>query len=411
MRPHIGAKKLVAATAVLGVGAASVIMLTSGAAQASSKYGYSGFAHGTYAYVPIADSGPEVSSFFGCTRKVGMHDQNKAASATASGAALAHSVKTDTQSHNDSRGDGTTSTAEAVDVKLGSLLKLTGVQTYSRAVAKNGNFETTAGTRFASVQVGNVKLPALLQPRANTKLGVPGLGYVVLNRQVFSKNSEGATASSAAVLIHATVKNPFLKKGSTVAVLLTKAEVGGPAIGMLRGEAWNTRVRVGNLVKSDPTSLQRGCTGTEGKVVRVSAASVTLPGLAQVRGASTFRSGVMRPDLVAGWMKAESAGVNLGNGKVKIGAITAKAEASKKANGETKTSWNSEILELSVNGKAVPVPKGPNQKMGVPGLGTITFNAVKQQKGYVSVTAIVVWVKALNTTVEIGHAESGVFSN
>ena len=65
---------------------------------------------------------------------------------------------------------------------------------------------------------------------------------------------------------------------------------------------------------------------------------------------------------------------------------------------------------LSINGKAVPVPKGPNQKIDVLGLGTITFNEVKQQKGYVSVTAIVVWVKALNTTVEIAHAESGVFS-
>ena len=43
------------------------------------------------------------------------------------------------------------------------------------------------------MQIGNVKLPALLQPAANTKLGVPGLGYIVLNRQVVSKNSEGAT--------------------------------------------------------------------------------------------------------------------------------------------------------------------------------------------------------------------------
>jgi hypothetical protein len=319
-------------------------------------------------------------------------------------------VKTTTDTHNDGRGDGTTSRATAVDVKLGNLLSLTGVESWSRAVSKNGKFQTSAGTKFAAIKIGGVKIPALLNPSANTKVGVPGLGYIVLNRQVFEKTDQYASASSAAVLIHSTVKNSFIPKGATVAVLLNKATVGGAAPAMLRGKAFMTQARVGDLVKSNPTSLQVTCTGTNGKVLTDSVAGVTLPKLAEVRAATTYKAGVLRPDLTSGWMKAETAGVNLGDGKVKIGAVSAKSTATKTASGKTTTSWNTEILSLVINGKAVPVPKAPNQKMDVLGLGTITFNKVRQQKGYVSVTAIEVYVKALNTVVDIAHAESGVFS-
>jgi hypothetical protein len=408
VRPRIGAKKLVAIGGVLAVGITSAVLVTSGAAQASSSYGYSGYAHGTYVSMPIADSGPQVTSILSCTRRAGLHAENNAASAKASGDTIAHSVRTSTDTHNDARGDGTTSTGSADEVQLGALLELKGVKTFSRAVSKNGVFETTAGTTFSAVKIAGVPVPALQNPKANQKVDVPGLGYVVFNRQVFTKTGESASSSASAVLIHATQLNPYFEKGSTVAVLLTKAEVGGSTVAMLTGKTYLTQTRVGDMVKSGPTSFQVTCVGTDGKVVEVDAAGVTLPKLGQIGAGKTSKSGVIGA-APSGWMKAEIANGNLGDGKVKFGNVLAKATASK-VGGKVSTSWVTEFSSMIVDGKVIPVPKGPNQKYDVPGFGTITLNQVKQGKNGVSVTAMVVYVKALNTTMEIAHAEAGVGS-
>lgn len=404
-------KKLVAATAVLGAAAASVVVMTSGAAQASEAYGYAGYSHGTYVYSGLANSGPQVSSFFGCTRNEKIVKENKAATAKAGQDTLAHSVRTITYTHNDERGDGTTSQGYAADIKLGAELEITGVTSYSRAVAKDGKFVTTAGTKIAGIRIGGVKVPMLLDVAPNTKLEVPGIGYILLNRQWYEKDANSASAASAAVLIHSTVKNAYLPKGASVAVLLTKAVVGDAPKSVLRGKAYESRVRVGDLVKSDGTSLQTArCFGTGGKTINDSVAQIKIPGLLDVRGASTQQNGVITPQVTRGTMRAETAGVDLGTGKnaVHIGAVTATASASRTADGKLDSSWSTSIASINVGGKVIPVPKAPNQKMDVAGLGTITFNKVVKQQGFVSVTAIEIYLKALDTTVEIAHAESGI---
>ena len=411
MRPHIGAKKLVAAAAVLGASVASVVVMTSGAAQASEAYGYAGYSHGTFVYSGLANSGPQVSSFFGCTRNESITRENKAATAKAGKDTIAHSVRTLTYTRNDENGDGTTSKGFAADIKLGPELEITGVESYSRAVAKDGEFVTTAGTKIAAIRIGGVKIPSLIDISPNTRLTVPGIGFVVLNRTHFEKDANSASASSAAVLIHSTVKNAYLPKGATVAVLLTKATVGDAPKSVLRGKAYETRVRVGDLVKSDGTSLQTArCFGTGGKTVNVSVAQIKVPGLLDVRGASTQQNGLVTPQVTRGLMRAETAAVVLGSGKnaVHIGAVSAVATSSRTADGTLRSAWNTSILSITVGGKVIPVPKAPNQKMDVLGLGTITFNKVVKQQGFASVTAIEVYLKALDTTVEIAHAESGI---
>ncbi len=408
MRPHIGATKLVATGSVLAVGLTSAVLLTSGSAQASATYGYAGYAHGTYVYASSADSGPQVTSLTGCTRKVGLKSDNSAGTVKASGESIAHSVRTSTETHNDARGDGTTSTGSADDLKIGSLLEMTGAKTYARAVAKNGVFVTTADSTFSGVKIGGVPVPALTHPKANTTVTVPGLGFVVFNRQVFTKTAQNATSSASAVLIHTTVSNPYFKKGSTVAMLLTNAQVGGVTSGMLVGRTWLTRTRTGDTVTSGPTSFQTTCVGTDGKVERSNVAGVVLPNVGEVGAGATYKSGVLGAS-PSGWMKALTGGVNLGGGKVNTGAISAKAMA-KKVSGKVVTSWETGFGSIVIDGKVIPVPKTPNQKYDVPGFGTITFNKVKQDKNRVSITAIEMWVKSLNTTVEIAHAEAGVGS-
>lgn len=410
MRPRITRKWLVAAGAALAVGAGTGVVLVTGPAHASSQYGYSGFSHGTYVYNSLAESGPQVASFFGCSRKAGLYIDNDLAAVKMDGTNFAKSVVTKTYTHNDNRGDGTTSYGTAASIKLGSLLEMKGAESFSRAIHKDDGFETKAYSKFAAVKIGGVSVPSLLDPRPNTKVTVPGLGYIVLNRVVNTKTEQSASASSAAVLIHSTVKNKYIPKNSTVAALLTKAAVGGAAPAMLRGQAYTTQAKVGDMVKSGKTSWQTTCMGTNGKVSSDSVAGITIPKVAKVGAANTQHAGTLRSDLVSGWMKSTLAGVNLRDGKVELGAISTRTAATKLASGDYRTSWTTEIASLRIDGKEVPVPKAPNQEITIPGVGKLTFNKVSKQTGYVSVTAVTIELTAVDTVLELGHAESGIIS-
>jgi hypothetical protein len=410
MRPRIGYKKLAAAGAAAAVGVASTIALTSGSASASPAYGYSGFGAGTYVFTGLADSGPQVLSPLGCTRKVGHRVDNDSATANVNRQAIARTVKTESVTHNDARGDGTTSTAKAAEVKLGTLLKVVGVDTYARAVNKNGQFETSGDTKFAGIKIGNVTVPThLLTPKANTKLGVPGLGFIVLNWQTSHKGTEGAWSAAAAVLIHSTVKNQFLPKGATVAVGLAKAEVGGPANALVRGQAYGTQVKVGNLVKSSPTSLQYTCMGTGGREVEVGVANVTVPNLAKVRGVNTTKYGKIGKGQTTVWFDSKVAGAQIGSGAtaIKVGAVTSRAVATK-VNGQYRFATDSRVLSLVVGNRVIPVPQAPNKTIDIVGIASITFNKVVRHGNNISVTALVINIKGLNTTVNIAHSEAGI---
>lgn len=411
MRPRFGFKKLAVATVVATtVGVASTIALTSEPAAASPVFGYSGYAHGTYVQTGLANSGPQVASFFGCTTRTGVKSQNDLATATVNKLALARSVRTHTSTHNDARGNGVTSTGTAVDIRLGSLLTLRGVTTTARAVHKNGKFERSGGTRFLAVKIGDLSIPSLLQPAPNTKVAVPGLGHLILNRVGGATTSTGGYSFAQAVVIHSTIRNKYLPKGVTVVVLMTKAEVGGPATAILRGDTYGTQARVGGLVKSDATSRQSTCFGTGGKTRRVDVAQVKVPGLADVGAITTTMNGVIGPERSAVRYTSKVAGVTVGSGSTKlvIGAITSSASATKTKDGKVDLRSNAKVLSISVGGKSYSVPSRPNQTLKIAGIAELTFNKVVRQERYISVDALQIKVEGLRTVVILGHSAAGV---
>lgn len=410
MRPRIGFKRLAAAGAAAVIGVTSTIVLTQGSATASSSFGYSGFGHGTYIFTGLVDHGPQVSSVVGCTRRIGLHMDNDLATANVNRQAIARTVKTAVDTHNDARGDGTSSEATAADVKLGTLLSLVGAKTSARAVNKNGSFQTQAGSSFAAVKIAGVNIPALLKPAPNTRIPVPGLGHITLNWVSTQKTSQSASTAAAAVLIHSTVRNSYLPKGVTVAVLLAKAEVGGPSAGILRGKAYTTQVRVGDLVKSSPTSLQSTCLGTNGKKQTVGVAVVTLPGLASVHGMSTTKFGTLTPNAANVWFSSQIAGAEIGTGstKIEVGAIKTRASATKNRAGSVLLNYHSQILSLNIGGRPIQIPTTANQTLSLPGIGLLTFNKVVRTGNHLAVTGLEIKLTALNSVLQLAQSEAGI---
>ncbi|WP_329005553.1 hypothetical protein OHA18_19440 [Kribbella sp. NBC_00709] len=408
MRPRIGYKKLAAVGVAAVVGVASTIALTSGSASASPVFGYSGYSYGTDVESGLANSGPQVISKFGCTTDAHKADKNDLSTANVNNQAIARSVKTDTHAFDNKSGTGVTSTATAADIRVGNLLTLTGVKTTTTAKYSKGQLSYTGDTTFAGVKIGAIAVPSLLKPKWNTKIAVPGLGYIVLNRVGGVKTASGIYSYAQAVVLHATVKNQYIPQGVDVAVLKTRAEISKPATALVIGDAFGTKATADKLVVSDATSLQTTCQGTEGKTVRVAVGELNIPKVAYVGGVYTTKNGAIGANKSYINFTSHVAGVKVGS--LSIGAIESSASAWKTKDNKAGVSSSSTIASIKVGGKSYAVPTGENKTLNIPGIARLTFNQVLRQKRYIAVNALVIDVYSLNTKVVVGHSAAGVVS-
>jgi hypothetical protein len=406
MRPRIGYKKLAAVGVAAVVGVASTIALTSGSASAAPVFGYSGYAFGTDGQAAMQKSSPQVISQIACTTDSNRSSENDLAAANVYGHAIARTVRTDTHSFNDSRGTGVTSNAAAADIKLGNLLTLTGVKTTTTSVYKNGKLSYTGSTTFAGVKIGGVSVPSLLNPEPNTKVAVPGFGYMVLNRVGGVKTNTGIYSYAQAVVLHSNVKNQYMPEGADAAVLKTRSEITKPATAMVTGDAYGTKASADNLIVSGPTAYQATCQGTEGKTIRNAVGDLTIPKVADMDKVYTTKNGYMNMDKAAMNFTSHVAGVKVGT--LSIGAIESSASAWKTKDGKVGLDSSSSIASIRVGNKAYPVKTGPNATLDIPGVAKLTFNQVVKQQRYIAVNALVIDVYSLNTKVIVGHSAAGV---
>ncbi|QNE20566.1 hypothetical protein F1D05_24960 [Kribbella qitaiheensis] len=406
MRPRIGYKKLAVVGVAAAVGVVSTIALTSGSASAAEVFGYSGYSIGTDAKSGLANSGPQVLSQISCTTNSHASSKNDLATANVNNQAIAKTVTTDTHSFNDARGNGVTSNATAADIRLGSLLHITGAKTTTTAWYKDGKLQYTGSTTFASIKIGNLSVPSLLNPKPNTKVAIPGLGYVVLNRVGGVKTSTGIYSYAQAIVVHANVRNQFTPEGVDVAVLKTRAEITTPTIAMVTGEAYGTQANVDKLVTSGPTSYQAACQGTEGKTVRVSVGELNIPRVAFIGAVTTTKNGYTGKDKAAITFTSKTASVKVAN--MEIGAIESSASAWKTKDGKIGLNYSSDVVSVRVGDKVYAVPNKPNATLNIPGIAKLTFNQVVRKDRFISVNALVIDVYSLNTKVIVGHSAAGV---
>ena len=406
MRPRIGYKKLAAVGVAAVVGVASTIALTSGSASAAPVFGYSGYAFGSQGQAQVENSDPQVVSIIACTTDSNRSSQNDLATANAYGHAVARSVSTETHAFNNGDGNGVTSSATATDVKLGNLLTLTGAKTTTTSVYKDGQLSYTGSTTFTGVKIGGVPVPSLLKPAPNTKVAVPGLGYIVLNRVGGVKTNTGIYSYAQAVVLHSNVKNQYMPKGAEVAVLKTRAEITKPATAMVTGDAYGTKVSVDKVVVSGPTAYQATCQGTEGKTVRNAIGALAVPNVGKIDRVITTKNGYMNLDKSAMNFTSHIAGGKVG--PLSFGAVESSASASKTKDGNVELSSSSSIASLRVGGKVYNVPTQPNTVVEIPGVAKLTFNQVLRQQRYISVNALVIDVYKVNTRIIVGHSAAGV---
>ncbi len=187
--------------AVLGV----AVGLTTGFAVASAAQSVSGQAYSTYVNTPLGSSGysplavlPPVSGTDGAEADAAGSALNVA------GALSSDFLNSITSGELGTTESGAQSTASAASVNIlnGLITADEVVANVMSSVTQDGGFSNADGSTFTNLAIAGVGSITGDSPVApNTNIGLPGVGYVVLNEQIPS--GDGVTSSGLTVnMIH-----------------------------------------------------------------------------------------------------------------------------------------------------------------------------------------------------------------
>jgi hypothetical protein len=384
---------------------------------AATETAFSGAAYGTLVTVgPAVRSGRSALSTLGCTSQTGVTHTNSVASVSAPPLLTSATVSTSVASEATPTGPATTSMAstEAASA-LGGLVKATLVRSVSTTTEHMpGSFGTSAaGTEFAGLVVAGHHISGT--PAPNTKITLPGVGYVILNQQVSKITNTQASLTVIAIHVVVTKPNPTAKVGTQIIVSFAQSALGGPVSGLLDGLAYGASAHVGTTViagKEFPESLS--CLGTNGKTRTNQGVGLSIPGILTSETVTDTVQGTATATTASAAASSAVQGLNLLGGTVKATAIKAAVSATGNppAFGDTSTSLN-----LTVAGHpGIGVHVAPNTKVTLAGLGTLWLHRriETQHKITVIMVQLVVTVAGnpeglkVGTTVDVAYAQASV---
>ncbi len=308
----------------------------------------------------------------------------------------------------------TSATVENVNV-LGGLITANAVTSMSTSSNDAGGYDTSAvGTQFASIKV--LGLPLLISPAPNTRINLPGVGYVILNQQQSSVTANSAALRVTAIRAVVTQANLLgYDVGTTVVVAQAYSALSAPTGGFLGGFAYGTSAKVGALLTSAPSvRVNLPCQGTNGVVKVSNGAGITVPGVVD--------SGTIRNTTVgsttATTASAESTStvdtVNLLDGLVTATAVRSVATANRANGTTTKSDLGSTFATITVAGEPLVVADiEPNTVINFVGIGTLTLRKTVITATSIEVRAIEIVVLQGNplglpigTTVQVAVAKA-----
>jgi hypothetical protein len=250
-------------------------------------------------------------------------------------------------------------------------------------------------------------------PPPNTKMSLPGIGYVVLNQQVSRHNPTGLTVT--AIHLFVTKSNKQAPTGTQAFVSVATSALSSPKAALLQGLAFGTSADAGSAViagKSFPEYLS--CLGTGGVTHISSGAGATIPSALRSGTIIDKAKGKVTSTSASGKTSSTVHNLNLFDGKLTATAVKASVSVSGKA---PTLKDGSSFIHLKVQG--APGMGGnppPNTKGTLPGIGTLWLH--RQIKTAKRITVIMVQVIVthknnpanlpLGATIDVGYASVGL---
>jgi hypothetical protein len=413
-------RKMYLLTLAAGAGlvASALTAAAPAAAQAAAtETGFQGSAYGTLVRVgSTVSSGRSALSTLGCISETGVTHANSIASVSVPPLLSTGTVTTSAASQATPGGPASVSKATTQSASaLGGLVRAAAVRSVSTTVEHApGSFSTSAaGTKFVGLVVAGTPISGT--PAPNTKISLPGVGYVILNQQVSTVTKTGASLTVIAIHVVVTKPNPAAEVGTQIIVSFAQSSLGGPVAGLLDGLAYGARANVGKTViagKEFPQPLS--CLGTNGKTKTNQGAGLSIPGILTSGTVTDTVQGTATATAASAAATSTVQGLNLLGGTVKATAIKAAVSATGNppAFGD-----NSTFLNLTVAGHpGIGSHVAPNTKVTLAGLGTLWLHRRIETKHKITVIMVQLVVTVagnpeglkVGTTVNVAYAQASV---
>jgi hypothetical protein len=388
------------------------------ASKSGQRFAFRARAWGTQLNVGrTVTSGRSALVVLGCTSRVGVTHANTVASVKVPQALGTGTIVTTAASKTVRSGVEATSSATTQGLNLlGGEIKAKAISSVSSTLhtSSTGKFSTSAaGTNFVHLVIAGHAMGGT--PAPNTKVTLPGIGYVVLNQQSSHVHSTSASMSVIAIHLVVTQNTKNAKSGTQAFVSVAKSGLNGPVTGVLNGLAFGTSATVGGVVKAGRSFPEyMPCLGTNGAKRTNKGVGASIPGVIKPATITDTVVGTVNSSTDSGATSSKVQNVNLLGGMITASVI--KADVTAKGKPPTLKDHSS-FIGLHVSGHPeINDNAPPNTQVNLPGLGTLWLHRVVKSKNKIRVTMIQLIVNNPNnsagvpsgTKVNVGFASVGV---
>jgi hypothetical protein len=368
-------------------GSALTIGLAGALAATGPKFAFAGHAYGTTVIGTTVKSSPSFPASLGagCTTKSGDSAHNAGLTVNAQPALTTGTIDNTVTALSGANGGSSTATstvntASVLSGQVATASTIKAVSKVSYTVGSGFSFQNNSSVLSLNIMGHLVSTPA-----PNTRIDIPGLGYVIVNEQTRVVKPDFASQTVNMVHLYVTqLDNAFgLAVGTQVIVGHASAGIsnslgqGGP----VAGGAFGTSGNVGSTVIAGKTAeVNIPCRGGS-KTAQV--LSTSTPQLGSTGTVFTTGKSTLTALLTTGEATSTVAGVNLFGGRVKADEVKADAHGTYDGVTHKFSSSGSGFTNLRVNGQAMPSPQ-VNTTIPLQNIGTLYLNRVS--KGTKSIT-------------------------
>lgn len=266
-------------------------------------------------------------------------------------------------------------TSDVVSLNLlAGLISAQEVKSVSTTYLDSSGFHlSAAGSAFTNLSILGIPYNGL--PAPNTQIGLPGIGYIVLNEETpFTNNSEGQLAVNMLHIYVTTINVLGIPVGTEIVVSSASSGIVrayAPAI--VTGTSFGTEVSLAGILNSSPSApVNLPCYGTAGQLLTN---SVTLLNLAGVLTTGTItdtgKSSLTSP-YSTGEMTSQVENLNLLSGLLTVNVIYGRVDTTINGfNGVFQSAVGS-FAGLAVAGHPEITDNVPyNTSVDLAGLGTL----------------------------------------
>ncbi len=399
-----------------GIALAVTAFGASTASAAAQEHGFSASAYGTQVRVGnVVTSGRSAAVSLGCTSAIGVTHSNTAASVNVPSVLSTGTIDTRAASKTTTTGVGSTAMSKTQSANLlGGLVTATMIRSYTTTSYNTSTdrfHNSAAGTTFVGLVVGGHAITGT--PPPNTKITLPGVGYVVLNQQSSHIGTSSASMTVIGIHLVVTATTPLAPSGTQVWVSFANSSLTGPVTGLLNGLSFGTSANLGTtLIAGESFPEYMSCLGTGGATKSNTGAGVTIPGVLTSGTIDDTATGTVSSTEDSGEMTSTVQGLNLLSGTVTATAI--KADVTATGNPPT-LGDNSSFLGLQVAGHPeITDNVPPNTKLSLPGIGTLWLHRRIETPTGIKVIMIQLIIGSSGTglpvgaVVDVGYARVGV---